>query len=310
MISATDTPNVPSASETRPSIQGVELDLGDHVRGVPRRSAADEAPEVLAERLAGDGYLFIPGFFDRGEARDAAAALTRRCADDGWLDPAFPPEDRIAVPGRRTELLDQVPARTPEVAELLYGRATLGFFGRLFGEPARSYDFTWARAVTRGEGTAPHCDVVFMGRGTSRVVTMWTPWCDIPEPVGGLAVLEGSHLDHSSLDAYRSGDVDTYCENLGHEPRASHGGGGELPCDDANELRDRLRGRWLWTDYEVGDVIMFGLGTVHASLDNHSALLRLSSDSRYQPAAEPVDERWVGEHPIGHSIDAQRPFIC
>jgi hypothetical protein len=41
--------------------------------------------------------------------------------------------------------------------------------------------------------------------------------------------------------------------------------------------------------------------TLHGSLDNHSALgrVRLSSDVRYQPAAEPTDPRYFGPNPGG-----------
>ena len=49
---------------------------------------------------------------------------------------------------------------------------------------------------------------------------------------------------------------------------------------------------------------------VHASLDNPSGHVRLSSDSRYQPASEPADERLIGENPIGHSTAGKRWRIC
>lgn len=291
-----------------PTIRGVPLAAGS--TGRPRRSDRDEAVGELALRLHDDGYLFVPGFFAPDEVRAGSRALATRCAQDGWLEPGTPIEDLVARADRATALLDDPVPDCPEMAELLYGRETLEFFSSLFGEPARSYDFTWARATTRGHGTAPHCDVVFMGRGTLRVVTMWTPWCDIPVDVGGLAVLEGSHREHGALSEYRRHDVDTYCENLGHEPRASFGSGGELPCADANELSDGLGSRWLFTDYRLGDVLIFGLGTVHASLDNRSGTLRLSTDTRYQPVAEPIDERWVGPRPVRHSLAAQRGRIC
>jgi hypothetical protein len=45
-------------------------------------------------------------------------------------------------------------------------------------------------------------------------------------------------------------------------------------------------------------------------MDNRSNRLRLSSDSRYQLAAEPVDERWVGEDPPGHSSAGKRGRVC
>ena len=34
--------------------------------------------------------------------------------------------------------------------------------------------------------------------------------------------------------------------------------------------------------------------TVHASLDNQTEAYRISTDTRYQLAAEPIDERWIG----------------
>jgi hypothetical protein len=50
--------------------------------------------------------------------------------------------------------------------------------------------------------------------------------------------------------------------------------------------------------------------TIHASIDNASDRIRISSDSRYQPASLPVDERWIGEKPIGHSLAGKRGRIC
>ena len=66
----------------------------------------------------------------------------------------------------------------------------------------------------------------------------------------------------------------------------------------------------MTTDFRMGDVLVFGMATVHASLDNHSNRFRLSSDSRYQLASEPVDERWVGANPIGRGPAAKKGKIC
>lgn len=49
---------------------------------------------------------------------------------------------------------------------------------------------------------------------------------------------------------------------------------------------------------------------VHASLDNHSDRYRLSSDSRYQLAGEPVDERWIGPNPIARGPAGKKGKIC
>ena len=43
---------------------------------------------------------------------------------------------------------------------------------------------------------------------------------------------------------------------------------------------------------------------------NTTPALRLSTDSRYQPANQPIDPRWIGEDPIGHGLDAKQGRIC
>ena len=61
----------------------------------------------------------------------------------------------------------------------------------------------------------------------------------------------------------------------------------------------------------MGDLLVFPMYTIHASLDNQTEnLLRLSTDTRYQLASEPVDERWVGENPIAHGPESKRSIIC
>ena len=60
----------------------------------------------------------------------------------------------------------------------------------------------------------------------------------------------------------------------------------------------------------AGDMLVFSMFTVHTSLDNHSDRIRISSDTRYQLASEPVDERWVGENPPAHGPSIKQGMIC
>ena len=64
----------------------------------------------------------------------------------------------------------------------------------------------------------------------------------------------------------------------------------------------------------MGDVLVFTMRTVHAGTDNETPFVRLSTDSRYQRADAPVDERWVvgehGEAPVGHGLGAKVGKIC
>jgi hypothetical protein len=75
-------------------------------------------------------------------------------------------------------------------------------------------------------------------------------------------------------------------------------------------LRETLGGRWLTAEFRMGDLLTFPMYTVHASLDNQTDRIRLSTDSRYQSAAEPADPRWIGEQPIAHGVAGRRGRIC
>ena len=53
-----------------------------------------------------------------------------------------------------------------------------------------------------------------MGRGTrDKLMTAWVPIGDVPLHIGGLMILEGSHLKHERLASYLNRDVDAYCAN-------------------------------------------------------------------------------------------------
>jgi ectoine hydroxylase-related dioxygenase (phytanoyl-CoA dioxygenase family) len=206
----------------------------------------------------------------------------------------------------------------------------MSFFAALLGGDVRSYDFIWLRSQGPGHGVEPHCDLVFMGRGTPDVLTCWTPFGDIPLRGGGLMLLEDSHRTAPvRLADYLRQDVDSYCENgpnaeavetgrmrWEHWDRRAAGKAwrGEI-TGDAVALREHWGGRWLTApEYRMGDVLIFTMRTVHAGTDNETSALRLSTDSRYQRADAPIDERWIrgelGEDPIGHGLAAKRGRIC
>ena len=136
------------------------------------------------------------------------------------------------------------------------------------------------------------------------------------------------------LREYAAGDVDSHCAADGetvaaiaqarregraltvaeqarlHENKRSallHGEGVAQALSDAHSVVDPAHshvmgnsgggGRWLTSHYRMGDALIFSIFTMHASTDNRAASgeVRLSSDTRYQLASEPCDDRWVGE---------------
>jgi len=272
--------------------------------------------ESLRSRMEEDGYLFLRGFFKREEVLAARAEIVGRLSAEGLLKPGSDPMEAIIRPGAESSFRPDLTTGNAPLHRLLYGERMLDFYRTYFGEAVRHYDFTWLRAVGPGGGTPPHCDVVYMGRGTrEKLRTAWVPLGDASMRLGGLMVLEGSHLQHERLRNYLERDVDTYCTNGRHAPEIEAGAkswewNGSLSKDPAT-LREKLGGRWLTTDFEAGDLLTFTMHTVHASLDNQSGdRIRFSSDSRYQPASLPADERWVGAEPVGHSLTGKRGRIC
>ena len=296
---------------------GRQLDTSEAAFGELRDSSylVGDA-EALRMRMQEDGYLFMRGFFKRDDVLSARKVIVDRLAAEGKLEPGTDPMEAIIKTGGDSYFRPDLTKDNEPLMELLYTGQLMEFYSEYFGEPILHYDFTWLRAMAPGRGTKPHCDVVYMGRGTrEKLLTAWVPLGDAPLKLGGLMVLEGSHLKHDILRRYLERDVDSYCTNGRHAEQIEAGKkqwewDGTLTKDPAS-LQKKLGGRWLTTDFEAGDLLTFTMHTVHASTDNQSGnRMRFSSDSRYQPASLPADDRWIGEKPVGHSRAGKRGRIC
>ena len=314
--------------------RGQELELTPQAFGELRRSDdlvrseravqdAERHVATLRERLAEDGYLFLPGYLDREEVKGVRHELCAQLAAQGLIEPgsaAHPLDEAIVIPDTQFTTRPAELARTNAALQRLlyaYDGRLMTLHRALLGGEVKHYDFTWLRVVRPGKGTASHCDLVFMGRGTRNLYTSWTPLGDIDRKLGGLIVLEGSHKKDDLAD-YLETDVDTYCENKMDGAWADAEGKRNRPelatgaiTEDHVGLRRKMGGRWLTADFRMGDLLVFGMHLVHASLDNQSTdRLRLSSDSRYQLASEPADERWIGPNPPGHGPQSGKGVIC
>ena len=139
---------------------------------------------------------------------------------------------------------------------------------------------------------------------------MWVPYSDIPLSVGGLLVLENSHRLEELHQTYGRLDVDSICQTSQNQTAFEGFEASGAISNDFLVLQKRYGGRWLSADFRAGDALIFGMRTIHGSLDNGSDQIRISSDSRYQLASEPIDERWVGDDPIAHGSKAKRNLIC
>ncbi len=294
---------------------GHELNLSPEGFGELRRSdTLLKNPEALRARMKEDGYLYLPGCLDRQEVMKAREAITDRLAAEGWFDPNQPAIEAVIKPGCNLKFRPDLAKDNAPLNRVLYAGRMIELYERLLDGAIRHFDYTWLRAVAPGRGTNPHTDIVYMGRGTKNLYTSWTPLGDVPLDVGGLIILENSHRQSDKLRPYLERDVDTYCAN---HPDANLIASGQKTwqwdgslTDNPVSLREKLGGRWLTAEFRTGDVLIFGMATVHASLDNRSNRARLSSDSRYQLASEPADERWIGPNPIAHGVAGKRGRIC
>ncbi len=293
---------------------GHEIDGGDDKVGL-LHSTYDARPdsESLRNRMTEDGYLFLRDYLKKDEVLAARHRVLEQLAAEGQLDPSAPLMEGVPKPGKNLFFQPELAQKNnPPLQHLLYhpqGRL-MSFFASFLGGEIRHFDFTWLRCISPGMGTPSHCDIVYMGRGTRKLYTAWVPLGDVDFQLGGLMILEGSHKNERLQKTYGQRDVDTYCSNRLDDPAKTANGLNGWLSKNPNTIRQSLGGRWLTSEYRPGDMIVFCMDMVHCGMDNRSNRLRISSDSRYQLASEPVDERWVGDTPPGHSSAGKRGRIC
>ncbi|MWV47264.1 phytanoyl-CoA dioxygenase [Paenibacillus sp. HJL G12] len=277
-----------------------ELELGSQYL-TELRSSHDilENTEALRARLAEDGYLFIRGFHDRDQVQSARMDFLRKLQATGRLDPKASLHEGV-IGGENKGMMwggstEELQSDFPHFLEMVNGSSVMSFFDRLLGGKAMTYDYKWPRAVAQGGNTGAHYDIVYMGRGTKNVYTMWTPLGDTPLELGTLAICLGSQHFDPIKQTYGQMDVD--------RDQVATGWFSEDPI----EIVEKYGGRWATASFEAGDVIIFGMYMMHASLNNATRRFRISSDTRYQLASEPVDERWIGRKPKGHYAWGKSP---
>ena len=253
--------------------------------------------DALWRRMGEDGYLFLRGLIERETVLQARETVLRHMAAHDALVPDTPLLHGVMPPGGKVvPLMGRRNITHHEaVRAALENDALFDLFADLFTEPALTYHYKWLRAVGNDDYTGAHYDFVYMGRGSRNLYTVWIPFGDTPIEHGNLAICRGSHNlpEFARIrDTYGRMDVD----------RDAIEGWFER---DPMEIVERFGGQWLGADYRAGDVIIFGMHTMHASTTNLTNRYRLSCDVRFQPASDPVDERWRRNGP-GHFRQPER----
>lgn len=252
----------------------------------------------LRRELSKRGYLLIRGLHAREEVLKARQVVLDHVAASGPGKLVGPTESGVldsrcgrgCVPfmeGRNTL------THCPEVKAVLEGERPKNFFrhllcgeGKLLGD-VKTFDFKWLRGVHREGFTGAHVDNVYMGRGTSELLTMWTPFGDVSLDMGCLAVVEASHTApqfKQLQETYGSCDL---------EAESVEGSG--WFTEDPTEISARFGCDWKTESFSAGDVLIFTSRTIHMSTKNTSEMLRVSCDTRWQRADQPIDPRYIGE---------------
>lgn len=271
-------------------------EIPDGMLAEMRNSAALAAdPEALQARMAEDGYLYLGDVLNRENVLEARIEILTKLASVGEFKE--PLAEAISTgTSTRAEMISDLGAFWQSICEgqklrnVTHNGPIVEIMERLLGEKTRSYDFLWLRAMHPGRASAFHFDHVYMNRGTDRLYTVWTPLGDIALEEGPLLLVEDSHRWTDLHAQFQGLDVDKDQSRPGH-----------VTLDPVSLAAER--GVHLLTaEFKAGDVVIMPMFMLHGSLDNLSTQgrVRLSSDTRYQAASEPIDERWVGENPIAH----------
>jgi hypothetical protein len=239
----------------------------------------DDAPALRA-RLRKDGYLFFREIFPEEDILTLRRQSLELCDEAGWIKD-------------NTNLMDGITDHEPilegqepwqPVYEKLNKLETfhrlklhpnaLSVMASVFEEEAFALPRSIARIAFPRDNdriTQPHQDWYYV-RGSLDTISCWAPLGDIPEEVGGLMLVEGSH---------KAGILPT---------RAAQGPGGNTV-----EVDPALR--WLATDYRAGDVLFFKSLTIHGARPNQTYdRLRLSVDYRYVGISHSVTADWMLPH--------------
>lgn len=265
---------------------------------VGKLSTADMATDLFTQ-LERDGFLLLRGVHDPIEVEAARCEVLHRLEEVGEVTEPV----ELGIESGTSQRREAYPTKEElgsfwrsvsegkAVRSVINGPRITRVMTNLFQEPAHHFSFAWLRAMAAGRASPMHIDHPYMNRGSNRLVTCWTPLCDISLNEGPLYILEGSHNWPDIRQQFEGHDVDRDPSRPGHIE------------ESALKLVTRKKSRFLTSEFKLGDCLVFGMFTVHGSFDNNSQTgrIRLSCDTRFQPAEDPMDERFSGPNPPAHN---------
>lgn len=247
-------------------------------------------PQRLRERFQQDGYVYLRGILDPQKVKDLRGYYFRMF-DPSYFAEGTKPEDGVwsgVIPeGQPRHGVAGHPAHTlvrSEYFERFAAAPELEQLAKVLldQQEVRQLPRQIVRHFNKGPvSSRAHTDFDYMDRGSASIITMWLPIGDCPVQSGGLAYLEGSHtIPKDKLDVLKAKRTD----RPGDTRPISH---------DLGWTAQQLGGRWLYADYQAGDVAVHSPHLVHASLDTQTDTMRMSVDVRFLPTSVEPDPRWL-----------------
>lgn len=217
-----------------------------------------------------EGYLFFRGVLDSAEVLRVKNDMTRVLQAQGIVNPG------VSEPiwsGKDLDTLHDDDLYALESYAALCEGSAKKVADKVFGGPAFMFKGPTLRYALPSDAahvTPAHQDYFFI-RANKDFRTFWMPLMDINEAVGGLVLAPGTHKGGLREHVERD-DVFSYVL----KGRKQKG----VALED-------IAPPWLTTEYRAGDVLIFHNLTLHWALPNVSDRIRLSIDTRAQPAATP-----------------------
>jgi ectoine hydroxylase-related dioxygenase (phytanoyl-CoA dioxygenase family) len=252
-------------------------------------SARLDDPSALRQRYETDGYLYLR------RVLDPEKVLALRQAYFDSFDPTYlrentSPRDGI-FSGRRPPGLGPHGVIGHPAHAFVRGARFEKFAAdpvlerlatAILGGPVWRLPRSIVRHFDRAAPVASraHVDYSYLDAGTERLVTLWIPLGDCPRPTGGLVYLERTH----HMDANEFASLRRITDRPDDTRAISH---------DLAWVAQELGRRWLWADYQAGDVTIHSPHVVHASLDTTTDVMRLSADIRFIRRGDAADARWL-----------------
>ncbi|KAJ3031029.1 UNVERIFIED_CONTAM: hypothetical protein HDU68_006867 [Siphonaria sp. JEL0065] len=279
-------------------------------------SLATHSTSQMRTMLFEDGYLCVQALVPPKTVRKARDHVLNHLKDNAFVQPQT--TDRIKsnletspnlLQNQKLAFSEQVANATAHqnivrlISKLLEGSTTTPApetdeAGSKAKTPPPHYKFpgvtqipySWLRAVSMDKCTGPHMDRVYLGAGSQNILTVWMPLTDVPILRGSLCVASKSHASekmrgfrekYGSVPAGRDGTDSGWVTQFPDQIEELYGIG---RAAEGGEEPGRIE--WVTRDFEMGDVVIFGLDLLHMTLNNVTNSWRVSCETRWQPTGD------------------------